>query len=80
MFLAVSSFPPKSVNLKTINNFIIYTKRKDYNMNNKTKNSYIQICNAFKKLENLLYNNNYPELAIIINHLFFIWLKNKSSK
>lgn len=48
------------------------------NTNAKTK--YLVICNAFKKLENLLREGKYPELAIIVNHLIYLWLKDISDK
>ena len=44
-------------------------------MNNKTKNQYVLVCNAFKKLEKYLDDGDYHEFAIIVNHLMYLWLK-----
>ena len=48
------------------------------NINRKTQ--YVVICNAFKKLEKRLEAEGHHELAIIISHLMYLWLKDYYSE
>ena len=49
-------------------------------MNNRTKKQNVLICNAFKKLEKHLEATGYYELATIVGHLMYLWLKDYYSE
>ncbi len=49
-------------------------------MNNRTKKQNVLICNAFKKLEKYLEAEGCHELAVIISHLMYLWLKDYYSE
>lgn len=55
-------------------------ERKEKAMNNRTKKQNVLICNAFKKLEKYLEAEGHHELAIIISHLMYLWLKDYYSE